>query len=59
MNGFEVIDGHQLKGYSHGNYCGVYSDYTFLSTFNYMLLKIHISNRAIPVQFNANFVTKG
>ena len=59
MNGLEVIDGNQMKGYTHGNYCGVFHDYRFQSTYNYMLLKMHIVNRALTVRFSAQFVSIG
>ncbi|KAI6653226.1 RNA-binding protein 34-like isoform X1 [Oopsacas minuta] len=56
INGLEVVDGHQIFGYSHGNYCGDFSDYTFLATHNYMLVKMHVSDRSAGAQFTAEFV---
>ena len=54
-----MIDGDQISGYSHGNYCGNYRDYRFRATNNYMLVKMHVIDRAAGARFTANFNARG
>ena len=58
-NGIEVIDGHQLQGRSHGQYCGNFRKYTFLSSYNYMLIKMHTDNRALGGRFTGSYSARG